>query len=346
MCTENLNKNPKDIKALSTRHSAYVKKSLYKEALADCNTIIQLIPNEANSYYIRGVLYEKMNMLNEGVADFTECLRINPNHYNAAYARGACENKLGNFRQAIADYDLALERDKRITQDNHISYYLLNKSNNRSSSVKGSRRMKSNLKSNCVINHTVRFNKENVNNEMKPANEYSLQRKSEIPTHNLPQEESEAEKYYKLGYEARKVNEFTTAIKFYTKAIEIEPKYTNCYYNRGFSYAKLNDHMNAITDYRKFIELEPDNGYAYYNLGISFNRVKQYEEAVKSFTQAIALINDNADFYCNRGFSYRMKGNYDLGVKDFNEAIKLSPNHFKVLVEKLMVGVLQSWSVL
>jgi tetratricopeptide (TPR) repeat protein len=219
-------------------------------------------------------------------------------------------------------------------QGSLVNSYLLSKSTIRSSSVKGSRQVRSNLKSNCVPNHTVRFNKENTNDEMKSTDEYSLQRKSEILTHNPSQEESEAEKYYKLGYEARKVNEFGTAIKFYTKAIEIESNYANCYYNRGFSYAKLNDHMNAIVDYKKFIELVPDNGCAYYNLGISFNRVKKYEEAIKSFTQAIAFIDDNADFYCNRGFSYRKKGDYDLAVKDFNEAIKLSSNHFKVLIER------------
>eukprot|EP00826_Nyctotherus_ovalis_P043960 TRINITY_DN4698_c0_g1_i12.p1 TRINITY_DN4698_c0_g1~~TRINITY_DN4698_c0_g1_i12.p1 ORF type:complete len:364 (-),score=61.75 TRINITY_DN4698_c0_g1_i12:747-1838(-) len=331
--------------------------------MADCNALIQLTPKDANAYYLRGILHEKMGMLKEGIEDFSECLRMDVNHYNAAYARGTCENKLGNYQKAIADYDLALEKDKKVGERNCAGRFrcLLKPSLSvptgnsftRSSSVRGSRQMDSLLKSECAFSHTVNFDKSIPSNSKdKPefsnasvaCNSLTLETlktgsiaDSEISVNARRNPEAdkahggmEAEKYYRLGYEARQVNEFSTAIKFYTKALEIRPEYENCYFNRGFSYAKLNDHSKAIADYKKFIEMDSSNGYAYYNLGISLNKLKQYDAAIDSFTQAISLVSANSDFYCNRGFAHRKKGNYALAIKDFNEAIKLCPNHFKV----------------
>lgn len=363
LCTEALEKDPNDVKALSARQSAYVHKSLFQLAMADCNALVQRSPKDANAFYLRGILHEKMGMLKEGIEDFSECLRMDANHYNAAYARGACENKLGNYQKAIADYDLALEKDKKAGERNCGGRFRcllkpslsvpVGTSFTRSSSVRGSRQLNSLLKSECAFSHTVNFDK-NVaaSGKAKPqfcsvsvaCNSQTLENlrtgfvaDSEISVGarrtagaDAAHEGPEAEKYYKLGYEARRVNEFSTAIKFYTKAIEMRPEYANCYFNRGFSHAKLNDHSKAIADYKKFIEMDSSNGYAYYNLGISLNKLKQYDAALDSFTQAISLVNANPDFYCNRGFARRKKGCYALAVQDFNEAIKLCPNHFKV----------------
>ncbi len=82
--------------------------------MADCNRLVELDPNDAGAYYVRGGVFEKMNLLDKSVKDFTEVLRIEPNHFNAAYARGACENKRGNYLKAIEDYNFALDKDKSL----------------------------------------------------------------------------------------------------------------------------------------------------------------------------------------------------------------------------------------
>jgi len=51
--------------------------------------------------------------------------------------------------------------------------------------------------------------------------------------------------------------EDTKAIKDYTKAIELQPKYSRAYLNRALSYSMLKEHDKAIADYNKMVELRP-----------------------------------------------------------------------------------------
>jgi len=73
---------------------------------------MELDPEDAGAYYLRGCTYEKQGRIDESIADYNMVLELDPDHVNAAYARGACENKRGNFAKAIEDYTLALEKDQ------------------------------------------------------------------------------------------------------------------------------------------------------------------------------------------------------------------------------------------
>ena len=82
------------------------------EAITDCNELMELDPEDAGAYYVRGCTFEKQGRIDESIQDYNKVLELDPDHVNAAYARGACENKRGNFAKAIEDYTLALEKDQ------------------------------------------------------------------------------------------------------------------------------------------------------------------------------------------------------------------------------------------
>lgn len=78
------------------------------------------------------------------------------------------------------------------------------------------------------------------------------------------------EPYFNLGYihhEYLKV--FDVAIDYYTKAIEVEPKYIEAYYNRALCYEELNKLKMAETDLRTALELNPQ----YTNAALALDRV-------------------------------------------------------------------------
>lgn len=116
---------------------------------------------------------------------------------------------------------------------------------------------------------------------------------------------------------------------------------------------QLKDFTSAIRDYTRALEVDPSNAYAFYNRGISHDRNGDFSEvwcafvracilscgvcvcvcacacacvclhvyvcacvcdshgimsqAITDFTSAIGLLSTNADFYHNRGFCYRKK---------------------------------------
>ena len=46
-------------KALFIRGSSYLKKGMLEEAIQDCNQLMELDPEDAGAYYVRGCTYEK-----------------------------------------------------------------------------------------------------------------------------------------------------------------------------------------------------------------------------------------------------------------------------------------------
>lgn len=57
------------------------------------------------------------------------------------------------------------------------------------------------------------------------------------------------------------------ALKYYTKCIEVNPKYHSAYYNMAIVYKREKKMQDAINWYQKAIEANPRYSYAYNNLG-------------------------------------------------------------------------------
>jgi tetratricopeptide (TPR) repeat protein len=78
------------------------------------------------------------------------------------------------------------------------------------------------------------------------------------------------EAYYGLGVAnyllCRKAKQTCSeAIKYFDKAMSVNPNYRQSYYNRGSCKALTNDFNGALEDFNRAIELDSKNGYYYYN---------------------------------------------------------------------------------
>ncbi|MGC8797108.1 MAG: tetratricopeptide repeat protein [candidate division WOR-3 bacterium] len=72
----------------------------------------------------------------------------------------------------------------------------------------------------------------------------------------------EAEQYFRLGNEAvaraRFIKDLEKAIQYYTRAIELNPKFAEAYFNRWFAYSDKGEYDRGWADYNKAIELNPN----------------------------------------------------------------------------------------
>jgi Tfp pilus assembly protein PilF len=122
-------------------------------------------------------------------------------------------------------------------------------------------------------------------------------------------------------------NEYELALKDYNRAIAIKPDYVIAYSNRGRLYFAKNEYEKALSDLNKVIELKPDHAYSYNNRGNIYTRQKNYDAAIIDYTKAVTLKSDFYAAYCNRGNAYFHKKNYEKALLDFNKALAIKPDY-------------------
>ena len=119
------------------------------------------------------------------------------------------------------------------------------------------------------------------------------------------------------------------AFSLYTKAIELNPDFSEAYNNRGILKRKSGDKEGAMKDYDMAIEKNLNNSSAYYNRGNLKNDLGDKEGAMKDFDMAIKKNLNFSEAYNNRGNLKRNSGDKEGAMKDYDMAIEKNPNNSK-----------------
>lgn len=111
---------------LSNQKLAEVGKLYYQGDLNGaaqlCTRAIELNPENASAYSIRGAIYYRLNDFNSALADFNKSITLNPTDFKTYYNRGLAYVKLHNYQMAAQDFNKALElnpndEDSRYNRD-------------------------------------------------------------------------------------------------------------------------------------------------------------------------------------------------------------------------------------
>ena len=134
VCTDKLQDNPHNVRALLIRAASYVKKGMHQglqcwmllqlqnwlnvkcpgciaiactgeleASVSDYSTVLQIEADHVEAIFHRGTVYEKLGQLDEAIEDFSKVLSLEPDHVKASYARGTCRNLKGDFAPAIGE---------------------------------------------------------------------------------------------------------------------------------------------------------------------------------------------------------------------------------------------------
>lgn len=134
--------------------------------------------------------------------------------------------------------------------------------------------------------------------------------------------------------------DYEQEIADYTKAIELNPSYTEAYSNRGLAHAEQGDYELAFADLNQAIELDPKFAFAYNNRGLTHLKQGEAEaakansqQAAEAYNRALADLNRAIELdslftaaYNNRGLVELNQGNYEQAIADFNHALALKPD--------------------
>ena len=89
----------------------------------------------------------------------------------------------------------------------------------------------------------------------------------------------------------------SAAIKYFQKAISLDPQRSDAYFEQGISYGQLENFIKAITLINKAIEMNPHNGLYYYGRARVYLLADKKEKAIEDFQKAAELDDEDAQTY-------------------------------------------------
>ena len=136
----------------------------------------------------------------------------------------------------------------------------------------------------------------------------------------------------RCGESCRSRGEYKLALKYFDRAIELDPQYKSAIANRGRVYRSMREYDRSVQDFSKLIELNPKNAEAFAGRGETYRLMESYGDALKDFDRAIELSPKYEFALISRGQVYQEIGQYDKALKDFNYAIELDPKDFDLII--------------
>jgi tetratricopeptide (TPR) repeat protein len=116
------------------------------------------------------------------------------------------------------------------------------------------------------------------------------------------------------------------AIRAYSEAIDIDPRYVGAYIARGEAYRRKRILPEALRDFNKAIELNDNSPDAFYDRGLIYSLLDDHVRASKDYDAAIRLNPSDASALNNRCWTRAVIGRLQSAKEDCDAALRLRPN--------------------
>jgi tetratricopeptide (TPR) repeat protein len=178
-----------------------------------------------------------------------QALRIDPKFRDAYLLKGSIYRNLGNFERAVSSYETAVQQDPKFT----VGYLWL-----------GSL-YESIQDPICIEYYTTAYRLEPKNADVIYSLAYAKQLfGKESAAKSLYRKMIQIDStyfiaYFQIGYMKQfSENELDSAMYYYEKVIDIEPRHVESYHNMGMIYEEKNDITNALFSYSKALKNNPN----------------------------------------------------------------------------------------
>jgi tetratricopeptide (TPR) repeat protein len=161
-----------------------------------------------------------------------------------------------------------------------------------------------------------------------------LQSFSTLNTESQKNKRKSAENFYSQGLRMISRDDYTKALPFFEKAVEIDPNYAESWYQAGFCYGMLARHQDSLKASRQAAKLRPTWAETYVNIGASSFALGQFKEAVEAYRQAAKNDETNAETQYALGLSLNKVGKNDEEILAYKRAVGIKPDHAGA-IEKL-----------
>ncbi len=136
--------------------------------------------------------------------------------------------------------------------------------------------------------------------------------------------------YYNLGFLYEQVGGKDEAMRFYTKAVQMQPDHAQALFNLANLYKDIGNYKAAMALYSRLVHFHPKYFLGYLNMGIIFNAIGDQPRARQLYLKVIDLDPDNGDAYFNLGYLSESQGELSEAVNYYERAGELEPKNAEV----------------
>ena len=134
---------------------------------------------------------------------------------------------------------------------------------------------------------------------------------------------------YERGISEATNGNYNSAIKSFSKAINIDENNSKAYNNRGLCYLLIGKNSLGLIDFNKAIKLDRKNPFFISNRATCYDNLKKFNNAYNDYSNAINLNKNIGLFYYNRAITQNSMNtpNYQEAIEDLTKSISLKTNY-------------------
>jgi tetratricopeptide (TPR) repeat protein len=124
---------------------------------------------------------------------------------------------------------------------------------------------------------------------------------------------------------------FVTGFVIFLYTLQLQAQTAEEYREQGYDFYREGNWELAIKFYQKAIALDPNDVAAYTYMAGTYCDLKQYREAIICCQKALAILPSMSPAHYFMGIAYAGLGNYDKALACYQKAIDLDPNNYNLL---------------
>jgi tetratricopeptide (TPR) repeat protein len=297
----------------------------YEESIADYDKAIELNPNFAQVWGMRGTAKAILQRHEEAITDFDKAIELDPNLLQAWGARGTTKEGLQRYEEAITDYDKAIELDPNFAETwemrGGVKLYLQKYEEAIPDFDK-------------AIELNPNLAKAWLN---RGAAKGTLQRYEEAIADfdkAIELNSNHTQAWGARGDIKVQLQKLEEAITDYDKAIELNPNFAEAWSSRGTTLTRLGRYDQALENFNQAVHLDPNEIQFQINRGVLFAWMERYEDAVRECEQVLQQKPDDVDALYGMSCCYALQRNIDESLKYLALAINQQPEETKNRAKK------------
>ncbi len=260
--------------------------ALYKKAIAMDNQYVSAYYNLAN-------LYQDLDRFDDSLVLYNKALAIDSKNKDILFSLGLLYQRMNKPQQSIDTFNRLL----KIYPDDEDVYVNI-----------------TDAYSKAIVNHPGEKEYKEQREEVLSAYEDLSKRKKYTSVD-----------YFNLGFLYEQVGGYEEAIRFYKKALELNPTYEKALYNLANRYQEMGDFKTALGLYQQLIHYHSRFALGYLNMGVVYNSLGDVEHARMLYQKTIDVDPTNAGAYFNLGYLNESAGDLKGALNYYEKAVEYDP---------------------